>query len=433
MQTRFDSSRRALLAAAAVAPFAAASLARGATRDAKPLSVGVIGCGGRGTGAAFDALGAASASGCDVRITALADAFADRLASSRQGLLENAPDRATVPEERCFVGLDAYRRLLDTDVDVVLLATPPGFRPIHFAAAVERGKHVFMEKPCAVDGPGIRMVLEAARAADARNLRVVAGTQRRAQPNYIESIGRIRGGAIGRLVGGRCYWNQGGLWHVEARSDRSDVENQMRNWLYHAWLSGDHIVEQHVHQLDVMNWAFANHPVLARGVGGRQARVDPAFGHIYDHFAIEYVYPPAKGAEAYGEAFVLSMCRQQDGTAARVEESLSGTEGTALLRPGFAEFAGPRAWRYSGPNPNPYVEEHVLLQRAIREGTPLNQAVEVAESTLTAIMGRMAAYTGQEVTWAQALASEETLMPPSLEFGSRPVAPVAVPGRTRLA
>jgi predicted dehydrogenase len=425
-----DPTRRAVVAATLLAPFAAAELARGAgsPRGADTLRVGVIGCGGRGTGAAVDALAASR----DVRIVALGDLFADRIEGARNGLKEHDAERASVDSKHCFTGFDAYKGVLGCDVDVVLLATPPGFRPIHFAAAVAAGKHVFMEKPCAVDGPGIRMVLDAARASDEKGLSVVAGTQRRHQRNYVEAVERIRRGDIGLPVAARCYWNQGGLWHVDPQSDRSDVENQIRNWLYHTWLSGDHIVEQHVHQIDVLCWALGGHPARANGVGGRQARTEPRFGHIYDHFGIEYTWPGATTEHgAYGDVFALSMCRQQDGTDGKVEEVINGTLGSCSMRPGFSSITGPKAWRFEGDNPNPYVEEHKHLQAAVRSGKRVNEAVQVAESTLAAIMGRMAAYTGKEISWEQALQSEERLMPESLEFGPRPVAPVAIPGVTK--
>ncbi|MDZ4830376.1 MAG: Gfo/Idh/MocA family oxidoreductase [Phycisphaerae bacterium] len=427
MTVQFDSTRRAAVAATVLAPFAVSALVRGAT-TANALQIGVIGCGGRGTGAALDALAASS----DVRIVALADLFRDKVDACRGNLAKEASDRAAVEPARCFDGFDAYQKLLATDVDIVILATPPGFRPIHFAAAVDAGKNIFMEKPCAVDGPGIRLVMEKAKVADAKKLCVVAGTQRRSQPSYIAAMERLHRGDLGRLVAGRCYWNQGGLWNVEANASKSDVENQIRNWLYHSWLSGDHIVEQHVHQLDVMNWGFGRHPALARGVGGRQSRTEAKFGHIYDHFGVEYVYPAAKGQEAFGDAFVLSMCRQQDGTVGRVEEVITGSDGLATLRPGSAEFVGAKKWTFDGPNPNPYVEEHKRLQEAVRAGQHVNEATQVAESTLTAILGRMAAYSGEEVTWDQALNSNERLMPEVVEFGSRPVAPVAIPGKTKI-
>jgi len=425
-----DLARRETILAAAAAPFALSAAAAAmftTVRRADTLTVGVIGCGGRGTGAALNALEA----GQDVRIVALGDAFADRLEGCRRGLAEAGGERGKVADANCFVGLDAYQAVCATDCDLVILATPPGFRPIHFAEAVRTGKHVFMEKPVAVDSPGIRLVIDSAKAAKDRKLCVVAGTQRRHERSYLQAMERIHRGDIGPLVAARCYWNQGGLWNVDPQDGRSDVENQMRNWLYHSWLSGDHIVEQHVHQLDVMNWGFRAHPKLVRGVGGRQARTDERkFGHIYDHFGLEYVYP---GPEGFGDAFALSMCRQQDGTPNRVEEVFTGTQGIAQLAPGSARFSGPKAWQFSGPDPNPYVEEHKNLQLAIRTGSGLNEGVQVAESTLTAIMGRMAAYTGQDVTWEQAMASEERLMPERLEFGPRPVAPVAVPGRTKMS
>lgn len=245
----FDPTRRAAVAATVLAPFAFSKIVRGAT-GAAPLRVGVIGCGGRGTGAALDALAANQ----DVRIVALADAFRDRLDAARSNLAGEAGERGTVDPKNCFDGFDAYKKLLATDVDIAILATPPGFRPIHFAAAVDAGKNVFMEKPCAVDGPGIRLVIDKAKVADAKKLCVVAGTQRRSQPSYVAAMDRLHRGDLGRLVAGRCYWNQGGLWVVEARGDRSDVENQVRNWLYHTWLSGDHIVEQHVHQFITSSW-----------------------------------------------------------------------------------------------------------------------------------------------------------------------------------
>ena len=424
--TTFHPSRRAVLAASALAPFAMSELLRASpSAGADTLRIGVIGCGGRGTGAAADAL----AAGPDVRIVALADLFPDRVEGARNGLKEHDAARATVDPAQCFTGFDAYKALLATDVDLVILATPPGFRSIHFAAATAAGKHVFMEKPVAVDAPGIRRILDASRVADEKKLCVVAGTQRRHQRNYVEAIERIRRGDIGDVVAARCYWNQGGLWNVDPQSSRSEVENQIRNWLYHSWLSGDHIVEQHVHQIDVMCWAFGKHPTRANAVGGRQSRTDPKFGHIFDHFGVEFVWP---GKEGYGDVFALSMCRQQDGTDGKVEEIVSGTLGVASMRPGFASISGAKAWKFEGENANPYVEEHKHLQAAIRSGNRINEAVQVAESTLAAIMGRMAAYTGKEVTWEQAMNSKEELMPEKVEFGPRPQAPVAIPGATKL-
>ena len=406
-------------AAAGAVPLIMPSFARAAGRREETLTVGVIGCGGRGTGAARDALEAST----DVRIVALGDVFPDRLEQSRSNLMQFDAARATVADSNCFSGFDAYRGVLSTDCDVVILATPPGFRPDHFAAAIAAGKHVFTEKPVAVDGTGIRKVLAAGEEADRKGLCVVAGTQRRHENSYLAAMAKLHGGAIGEMVAGRCYWNMGGLWNVAPDPARSEMENQCRNWLYYPWLSGDHIVEQHVHNLDVINWAFGSHPDRVFGVGGRQARTGADYGVIYDHFGLEYGYPQGRWA--------LSMCRQQNGTPGKVEEMVTGTQGQMLMRPGFARIENGEAWRYTGPNNNPYVAEHVDLQRAIRSGNRLNETRAVAESTLTAIMGREAAYTGQEISWDQALNSKQDLMPAVLAFAECPTPPVPIPGKTK--
>lgn len=393
-----------------------------AARLGRELRIGVIGCGGRGTGAAANALEASP----DARITAVGDLFEDRVASCL-GQLANMGGRAEVAAENRFVGLQAFQGVLGAPCDVVILATPPGFRPQHFAAAVDAGKHVFLEKPVAVDGTGIRTVLAAAARADAQRLAVVAGTQRRHETSYREAIERIRGGAIGDIVAARVFWNMGSLWHKQPDPTRSDAENQIRNWLYHTWLSGDHIVEQHVHNIDVANWALDANPVRCVAVGGRQVRTDPtSFGHIFDHFAVDFEYPPARDG---APRFVLSMARQQDGTAGRVEEVLRGTRGMARLSPGFAQISGESPWQFTGQDNNPYVQEHVDLHQAIRSGTPLNEARDVAHSTLAAIMGRTAAYTGNEVSWEQALNDPTDLFPRELKMGPLPQATVPMPGR----
>ncbi len=393
-----------------------------ARRGDDVLRVGVIGCGGRGTGAAANALAADPS----VRIVALADAFPDRLARARESLAALASDRASVDPSNAFAGLDAWQRLLALDLDAVILATPPGFRPGHFAAAVDRGRHVFMEKPVAVCPAGVRQVLEAGRRADEKGLSVVAGTQRRHQKSYLEAMARLRDGAIGRPVAARCFWNMGDLWCEAPDPSRSDVENQLRNWLYHTWLSGDHIVEQHVHNIDVVNWAFDAHPVRACAVGGRQARTAPKFGHVYDHFGVDFEYPDGR--------FCLSMARQQGGTTERVEELIHGTDGVMRLTMGEAEVRGARPWRYEGPNPNPYVAEHAALFDSIRGGPRVNESRAIAESTLSAIMGRIAAYTGRDLTWEEAMAHPLDLRPPAdLALTSRAQDPVAIPGRPSAA
>jgi len=385
------------------------------------IRVGVIGCGGRGTGAAVNALEADPGT----RITALADVFGDRVGGCREQLagMGDFGDRSQVAVEKCHTGLDSYLRVLeDPGVDYVILATTPGFRPMHFEAAIAAGKHVFLEKPVAVDGAGIRRVLAAAEAADRLGLNVVAGTQRRHEASYLAAMEEVRSGRIGEVTGAHCYWNQGGLWLRPRQAEWSDLEWQIRNWLYFTWLSGDHIVEQHVHNLDVVNWAMGSHPVKCMGMGGRQVRTGAEYGHIFDHFAVEYEYS--------GGRQVMSMCRQIDGCAGRVEERIFGTQGRLTTRPGFAVVEGARGWRFGAANASPYTQEHADLIAAMR-GERLNEARQVAESTLTAIMGRMSAYTGQEVTWEQALNSEQVLMPASLE-GEISVPAVAVPGQTPL-
>jgi predicted dehydrogenase len=410
-------------AAALSAGIAHSILGVAAPRASQEIRVGVIGCGGRGTGAAADALRAHPYT----RVVAMADLLPERLSASL-GHLEAEEEfggRVAVGGADGYSGFDAYRRLVERrDVDAVLIAGPPGFRPMQVEAAIAAGKHVFMEKPVAVDPVGVRRVIAAAEEADRRKLSIVAGTQRRHERSYLEAMRRIADGAIGRICAARCYWNQGGLWVHPRRPEYSDMEWQCRNWLYFTWLSGDHIVEQHIHNLDVINWALGATPTGCTGVGGRQARTGPEYGNIYDHFGLEYEYPEGVS--------VLSMCRQIDGCPSRVEEVIVGSEGTCTMRPGFARIEGRQPWRFEGLNPNPYQEEQAALFSAIAEGRQINEGRRVAESTLTAILGRMAAYTGQSVTWAQARDSTLDLMPQRLAFGDLPVAEVSVPGRTPL-
>ena len=391
------------------------------------IRVGVVGCGGRGTGAARDCMRGAEG----VEIVAMGDLMADRLAQSRAELVKVAAGNAAlaakfkVTDEKCFTGFDAYEKVLASGIDLVILATPPGFRPAHLAAAVAAGKHVFTEKPVATDATGIRSVLATYEAAKKKNLGIVAGTQRRHQAEYIEAIKRIHDGAIGDVMSGQVFWNQGGLWSREKKAEWSDAEWQIRNWLYFTWLSGDHIVEQHVHNIDVANWVMNAHPVKAMGVGGRQFRTEPKYGHIYDHFAIDFEYPSG--------ARVLSMCRQIEGTRDRIGEHFLGSTGRSDAS---TVIQGAKAWKHV-PLPreqriSPYVQEHTDLVASLRAGKPLNELKQVAESTLTAIMGREAAYTGQEVTWDEMLNAKQSLTPPVIAFGELPVPPVPMPGRTKI-
>jgi len=383
------------------------------------IKIGVIGCGGRGTGAAIDAMEAAPG----VEVVALYDVFQDRIDESLKRLREKHADKVKVTPDRCFTGFDGHQRLCALpDVNMVVLAAPPGFRPLHLKAAVEAGKNVFMEKPVAVDPVGVRSVIASSDLALRKGLAIVSGTQRRHQARYIELLKRIHAGEIGELVGGQCYWNMGFLWVKERQPGWSDMEWQCRNWLYFTWLSGDHIVEQHVHNIDVINWAFRALPVRCFAMGGRQVRTGPECGNIFDHFAVEFEYP--NGVR------VLSMCRQIDGTFERVEERIVGTKGVGF---GHGEIRGEKPWKYEGEEPNPYVVEHADLIASIRAGTPLNEGRRIAESTLCAVMGRMSAYTGRAMSWEWVMnASKLDLMPSKLEFGPLPVEPVAVPGQTQL-
>lgn len=408
---------------ASVAALGASALSFGSgvfAAGSDQLRVGVIGCGGRGTGAAGDCIKSAPG----VKIVAMGDLFQDRVEGSLGRLSTNDELKANVdvPKDRVFWGFDNYKKVIDSDVDMVIMASPPGFRPEHVRYAVEKGKHVFMEKPVAVDAPGVRMILEAGELAKQKKLGIVTGTIKRHQASYMETIKRIHDGEIGEILAAQCYYNTSELWNHGRLPEWSDMEWQCRNWLYFTWLSGDHIVEQHVHNIDVMNWALKGHPVKCVAMGGRQKRTDPAYGSIFDHFTVDFEYP--NGVR------VSSMCRQQDGCSNNVFERVVGTKAYANCA-GSIDTKKKRVWKYEGPTPSPYVQEHTDLIASIRAGKPLNEAQQIAESSLTAIMGRMSAYTGQEITWEQAMNSKENLMVEKLELGPLPVAPVAVPGKTQ--
>ncbi len=411
MQRDPISRRRFLYTTGAAAAGAGVLLSRApailAQDDDRKLKVGVVGCGGRGTGAAKDSMRAYG-----TEISALADVVATKAEAARRSF--------KVDKSRTFVGMDAFKKLLETDVDYVILATPPHFRPEHFEACIDAGKHVFMEKPVAVDPVGVRRVIEAGRKATEKGLSVVAGTQRRHQKSYLETVKRVEDGAIGKIVAARCYWCQGGLWVFEKQPGMSNMEWMVRNWLYFAWLSGDHIVEQHIHNLDVINWFMGSTPISARGIGGREVRKDPKYGNIFDHHVVEYEYP--------GGARMTSMCRQIGGCWNDVSEHVVGTKGEANCN---GRIMGENEWRFPGGGRNPYVQEHADLVESIREGKGLNEAKRVAESTLTAIMGRMATYTGQVQKWDEVMKSDLKLGPPSYDYDSDwTPPPVAVPGRS---
>lgn len=404
-----------------------------------PIRIGLVGCGGRGTGAAVQAL----SSGQDVQLVAMADAFEDRLTSSLETLLSSEREdwegggvdlsaRIDVPAERRFVGFEAYRQVLPL-VDVVLLATPPGFRPIHFEAAVAAGKHVFMEKPVATDAPGVRSVLATAERAKAAKLNVVVGLQRHYQRVYREWVQRLHAGMIGDLVLGRVYWNSAGVWVRPREPGQTEMEYQMRNWYYFNWLCGDHIVEQHIHNIDVANWVFGGHPLRAQGQGGRQVRTGPDHGEIFDHHFVEFEYEGGRRA--------LSQCRHMPECMDRVSEAFHGTNGTAPEPGVIVSASGHTLFEHDDSgDPNPYQVEHDELFATVAAGEYRHADAELgATATMTAILGRMATYSGQVVEWDEALASELSLMPARFAFDAPPPVvpdaqgryPVPTPGVTR--
>jgi predicted dehydrogenase len=384
------------------------------------LKIGLIGCGGRGTGAATQALKADK----NVKLVAMADAFEDRLQSSLERLKKSREvgDKVDVRPEHCFVGFDAYRQLIDSGVDVVLLCTPPGFRPLHLRYAIEKGKHVFAEKPVAVDAPGVRSALESAELARQKGLSLVAGLQTRYSYRAQETMKRIHDGMIGELVALQANDFRGPIWVRERQPGWTDMVWQMRNWYYFTWLSGDFNVEQHVHMLDTCAWAMkGEYPVRAIGTGGRQVRTGPEYGHIYDHFSIIYEY--ANGVKLF------ASCRQQAGCRNDISAHFMGTKGTGTLG---RLSAGSTTWNYDGENNEAVQTEHDELFASIRKGKPINNGEYLAKSTLLAIMGRMAAYTGQQITWDMALNSKEDLSPPRYDWNIElPVPPVARPGVTK--
>lgn len=395
------------------------------------IKVVLVGCGGRGTGATFDAI----ASGANIKIVALADAFRDRLDEAYNKLVERHADKLDVPEDRKFVGFDAYQKAIPL-ADVVILATSPGFRPIHFEEAVRQGKHVFMEKPVAVDIPGIRRVLAAAEEAKRKKLNVVVGLQRRYQANYREAIKRIQDGALGDIVSGQVYWNSGGVWVRPRKPEQTEMEYQMRNWYYFNWLCGDHIVEQHVHNIDVANWVKGSYPVSIQGTGSRAWRTGKEYGEIYDNHAVELTY--ADGSVIY------SQCRHFEGTSNRVDETFQGTKGRIYLSAANDAILWDSKGNelYNHPkrgNANPYQHEHGELFDAISKGEyKFDNAEYGAYSTLTGIIGRLATYSGQVIKWDDALKSNIDLMPERFAWDALPkvlpdengLYPYAIPGQT---
>ncbi len=429
MMTNTPTTRRRFLensSAAVVGSLATLALPQAghaAGRDL--LKVGLIGCGGRGSGAAVNALKADA----NVKLWAMADAFDDRLQGSLKNLekAEELAGKLDVPPERRFVGFEAYREVIAC-CDIVLLCTPPHFRPIHLEAAVNAGKHVFAEKPCAVDAPGVRRVLASCVLAKQKGLSIVSGLCLRYDNGHRETIRRIHNGAVGKIHTLQANDYRGGLWVKPRQPGWSDMTWQMRNWYYFTWLSGDFNVEQHVHLLDVCAWAMKDeYPVKAIGMGGRAVRTAPEFGHIFDHFSVTYEW--ANGVKLFAN------CRQQSGCKDDISGHVIGSKGRAQLaerKRGNVIKSDSGEWVYSGPENLLYQQEHDELFAGIRSGKPINNGEYMAKSTLLAIMGRMAAYTGKEVTWDMALNSQEDLSPPRYDWDvALPMPPVATPGITK--
>ncbi len=389
--------------------------------DGNPIKAGLIGCGGRGTGAAVNFLDA----GPNLQITALGDVFKDKLDQCRDQL-RKSNHAVEIPDENCFIGFDAYQKVIDSGVDVVLLCTPPAFRPYHIEAAVDAGKHIFMEKPVAVDPVGARKVMISVKRAQEKGLCMVSGTIRRVQKDFVETWRRVANGAIGEIVSAHITRNGGGLWVVQRQPGWTDMEYMLRNWANFCWLSGDHIVEQFIHEVDVMNWYIGKNPVKAMGWGGRQRRVT---GDQYDFFSVEYVYD--NGMHTHCAA------RQITGCSNLTEQFIVGTNGFANAKGMIYNLKGEEIWKYPHPEEgstdetwkvtDPFVQEHINLVTGIRTGNTVNDGEAQVNSTLITIMGRMSAYTGKDVTWDELMNSDLSLGPKVFEFGPVPDIPETPP------
>ncbi len=394
------------------------------------IKIGLVGCGGRGSGAASQALKTEG----KVELYAMGDMFMDLLEKSQKRIEASVKGNDTaiinVPEERRFAGFDAYQKVIDSGVDVVILATPPGFRPIHFEAAINAGKHVFMEKPVATDVAGVNKVLDAAKKAKEKNLKVGVGLQRHHQYTYRDIVKRIQDGEIGDVVALRVYWNGGGVWDPRmAREEASsEMEYQLRNWYYYNWLCGDHICEQHIHNIDVGNWIKGAYPVRAEGMGGREVRTDAKYGEIFDHHAVEFTYEDGTK--------MFSQCRHIPNCWNSVSEYAHGTKGYADVSGSSYQTYGGDKYRYRGEKNDPYQTEHDDLFHAIRNNISYDESEYGAMSTASSILGRTATYSGKSVTMSDLLASNKSIMPEEMSMSATPPTtpgkdgryPIPVPG-----
>jgi predicted dehydrogenase len=422
---RTELSRREFISASAAAAIAGTALSHSKVRaqEGGTLRVGLVGCGGRGTGAAAQALNADQ----DVKLVAMGDAFADRLETSLKTLRaqDDVAKKIDLSPEQCFVGFDAYEKVIQ-GVDVVLLATPPHFRPIHIKAAIQAGKHVFAEKPCAVDAAGVRSVLESCEEARRKKLAVLSGLCLRFSAGYREMVKRIHAGEIGEIRALQANDYRGPIWVKPRQPGWTDMEYHMRNWYYFTWLSGDFNVEQHVHMLDLCAWVMRDgYPINAVGTGGRQARTGPDYGNIYDHHAVIYEYP--------NQVKLFATCRQQQGTANDISATIYGTKGVAYFSSRGSYIETDQKEMFRGERDNIYQIEHDEFFASIRRNEPMNNGEYMSKSTLMTVLGRMATYTGQKVTWKQAMDSQEELSPASYDWNARPpVSEIAIPGTTKL-
>ncbi len=434
MNQKPAASRRDFLKRSALAGAAAAagglSLARSAhAAGSDVLRVALVGAGGRGTGAAMNILSTKA----NVRLVAVADAFEDRVEAAVKNLAAGQKARVDVPKDRRFAGLDACQKALDCGVDLVLLCTPPGFRPSQFEAAVKAGKQIFMEKPVATDAPGVRRILAANQEAKRKNLAVAVGHHLRHETKHIEVVKRIHDGAIGDVKYLRVYFNASGIWNRARKPDQNEMQYQVYNWYHFTWLSGDHLVEQHVHDIDVGNWIKQAHPIRAEGMGGRQVRFQPGIGEIYDHHAVEFEY--ADGSRMF------SYCRQIPGCWGSFSQHAHGTKGSASIEGhGASELCvdgqTPLKWKRTADGHQVEMDD---LVAALAAGEAYNEADSAAESTMTAILGRMATYSGKMVDWDAAIASKLDLAPAQLTWDAVPktkpgldgVYPCATPGVTQ--
>ncbi|MBD3268368.1 gfo/Idh/MocA family oxidoreductase [bacterium] len=411
-QNKNELSRRIFVKTGAVSTAALSTLnllPSKAARAVAPIKVGVVGVGGRGKAAAEDVIRAHEG----VKIAAIADLFPYQIELAKKRLAKSGQE---IEDDQCFLGFEAYKEVLKTDIDYVILTTPPVFRPQMLEAAVEAGKHVFMEKPAAVDAPGIRRIIAAGKKAAQKGLSIVAGTQRRHDPSYIETMKQIHDGVLGEIQFARAIWCTGPIAYRKRRPDMSPMEYQIRNWYHYLWLSGDHLVEQHVHNIDVILWALQKHPVRAYGVGGRAWQ---QWGNIWDHHAVDFAFD--NGVHLFSLA--SQYPRPENGS--RVNEFVHGTKATTNCN---GSIWGGYDWKYKGDYVRPYIQEHADLIDSIIHDKKINEAERCAISTMTGIMGRMAEYAGKEVTWEEAFNSNDTLGQEEYELGPHEAQPVPVPG-----